>query len=146
MESGWWMSNVLQRLKCRRVHIPTVLIAEPNPVLRQLERQALSQAYCVVSTSGAEEAVRLAARHETKLDLLLTEVRLPNLFGWELTELLKLDYPRLKVVYLSSFVNSDVKARTRSSVLVVVDESRFSPVRIRQAVHDTLGMETVTAA
>src|SRR5262249_605956 len=53
-------------------HIETILIAEPDQMLRRLEFRALSP-YRIVQTSGAEEAVQIAARHETELDLLLTE-------------------------------------------------------------------------
>ena len=85
----------------------TILIAEPDPVLRQLECRALSRDYEIVSTDSAEEAVRTAAQHETEIDLLLTEAQLPRVEGWELAELVKLDYPDLKVVYLSGFTDAD---------------------------------------
>jgi two-component system, cell cycle sensor histidine kinase and response regulator CckA len=98
-------------------HTDTILIAEPDPMLRQLECRALSPNYEIVSTDSAEEAVRTAARHETEIDLLLTEAQLPRVDGWELAELVKLDYPDLKVVYLSGLTDGD---------------------RLRQAVRDAL--------
>jgi two-component system cell cycle sensor histidine kinase/response regulator CckA len=116
----------------------TVLIAEPDQTLCRLESRALSPEYQIVQAFSGEEAVRIAARHETPLDLLLTEVRLPRMDGWELSELLKLDYPNLKVVYLSSFVDAAVKAHTRPSKIIVLEKSRFSPSRLRRAVHETL--------
>jgi two-component system, cell cycle sensor histidine kinase and response regulator CckA len=121
--------------------VPTVLIAEPNPSLRQLECQALSRDYRVVRTSGAEEAIRTAARHEIELDLLLTEICLPNLNGWDLTELLRLDYPNFKVIYLASSINPEMKAHTRSATVVLMDERRFNPTRLRRAVQATLGVQ-----
>ena len=80
------------------LHTDTVLIAEPDQALRRLEYRALSGKYRIIQTASVEEAVRIAARHTTGIDLLVTEMRLPHGFGWELTELLKLDYPDLKVV------------------------------------------------
>jgi CheY-like chemotaxis protein len=68
---------------------------------------------------------------------LVTEVRLPHSFGWELTELLKLDYPDLKVVYTSSSVDAEIRARTYPSI-VVVHDNPFRPDRLRQAVRDAL--------
>ena len=116
----------------------TILIAEPDQTLRRMECRALSPKYQIVQTFSPEEAVRIAARHETELDLLLTEVRLPHMEGWELTELLKLDYPNLKVVYVSSSIDAAVKAHTRPSTVIVLEKNRFSPGRLRQAIHDTL--------
>jgi hypothetical protein len=58
---------------------------------------------------------------------------------WRLyTELLKLDYPNLEVVYVSSSIDAAVKAHTRPSTVIVLEKNRFSAGRLRQAVHDTL--------
>ena len=118
-------------------HTDTILIAEPDPVLRRLECRALSGKYRIIQTPSVEEAVRTAARHTTEIDLLVTEVRLPHRFGWELTQLLKLDYPDLKVVYTSSSVDAEIRARTYPSIVVVLDNP-FRPDRLRQAVRDVL--------
>jgi two-component system cell cycle sensor histidine kinase/response regulator CckA len=120
-----------------RWHTDTILIAEPDQMLRRLECRALSP-YQIVQTSSAEEAVQVAARHETELDLLLTEVRLPHMDGWELTELLKLDYPSLQLVYLSNSIDAEIRARTRPFLVVVLERNRFCPGRLRRAVRDVL--------
>jgi two-component system cell cycle sensor histidine kinase/response regulator CckA len=118
-------------------HTDTILIAEPDQALRQLECRALSGKYRIIQTARVEEAVRIAARHATEIDLLVTAVQLPHRFGWELTQLLKLDYPDLKVVYTSSSVDAEIRARTYPSIVVVLDNP-FRPDRLRQAVHDEL--------
>ena len=118
-------------------HTDTILIAEPDQVLRKLEYRALSAKYRIIQTPSVEEAVRTAARHAPKIDLLLTEMRLPHSFGWELTELLKLDYPDLKVIYMSSTVDAELRARNYPSTVVVL-ENPFPSERLRQAVHEVL--------
>ena len=118
-------------------HTDTILIAEPDQVLRRLEYRALSGKYRIIQTSSFEEAVRTAAQHTTKIDLLVTGVRLPHRFGWELTQLLKLDYPDLKVVYTSSSANAQIGARTYPSIVIVLDNP-FRTDRLRQAVRDAL--------
>jgi CheY-like chemotaxis protein len=67
----------------------------------------------------------------------LTEVRLPRVDGWELTELLKLDYPDLQVVYLSSFFNAEIRSHIRSSRVVVL-ENPFRPDHLQKVVRDVL--------
>ena len=118
-------------------HTNTILIAEPDQFLRRLECHALSGKYRIIQTSSVEEAVRIAARHTAKIDLLVTEVRLLHRFGWELAQLLKLDYPDLKAVYTSSSVDAEIRSRTYPSIVVVFDNP-FRPDRLRQAVHDAL--------
>jgi CheY-like chemotaxis protein len=140
--SGWRSIGIVklaQGLKLKFTpHTDTILIAEPDPMLRRLESRALSSEYQIVQTSSAEEAVRIAARHETELDLLLTEVRLPRIDGRELTELLRLDYPNLRVVYLSNSIDAEIRARTRPSMVFVLEKDRFYPSRLRQAIRNVL--------
>lgn len=140
--TGWRpiaIVKLAQRLKKKFAsRTDTILIAEPDRLLRRLESRALSSDYQVVQTSTAEEAVRIAARHETDFDLLLTEVRLPHIDGWELTELLRLDYPNLKVVYLSNSIDREIRARTRPSQVFMLEKNRFCPGRLRQTVRKVL--------
>jgi two-component system, cell cycle sensor histidine kinase and response regulator CckA len=118
-------------------HTDTILITDPDQARRRLECHALSGKYRIIQTSSVEEAVRTAARHSTKIDLLLTDVRLPHRFGWELMQLLKLDYPDLKVVYTSSSIDAEIRVHTYPSIVVVLDNP-FRPDRLRQAVRDAL--------
>jgi two-component system cell cycle sensor histidine kinase/response regulator CckA len=133
------MGKLLQALRRRfSSRSNTILIAESDQMLRRLECRALSPQYRIVQTSSHEDAVRIAAKHKMELDLLLTQVRFPRMDGWDLTELLKLDYPSLEVVYVSSSIDAAVKAHTRPSTVIVLEKNRFSPGRLRQAVHDAL--------
>jgi CheY-like chemotaxis protein len=119
----------------------TVLIVEPDPVLRHLEESALARKYKILQTSGPEEAVRVAARHRTKLDLLLTTVRFPHMDGWELTELLKLDYPKLKAIYVSASMETS-RGGTHPCAVIVLVKDQFSANLLLQAVQDTLEAPT----
>ena len=116
----------------------TILIVEPDQVLRLMEASALSAKYKVVQAASPEEAVRAAAHHQSEFDLLLAPVRFRNMDGWELMELLKLDYPNLKVIYVSGSINTSLKAHTSTKTANILDENGFSPGRLLQAVHDTL--------
>ena len=133
------MVKLIQALRRRfSSRTNTILIAESDQTLRRLECGALSPQYQVVQTSSPEDAVRMAAKHKMQLDLLLTRVRFPRMDGWDLTELLKLDYPNLEVVYVSSSIDAAVRAHTRPSTVIVLEKNRFSAGRLRQAVHDAL--------
>ncbi len=125
-------------------HTETILVTEPDQVIRQLVcRVLVPEGYRIVQTCSAEDAVRTAARHEIEVDLLLTEARLPCLFGWELADLLKLDYPKLKVIYMSGFVDAAIRARARRSRVVVL-QNPFRGDRLRQAVHEVLDRQKNT--
>ena len=120
-----------------RLQRSTILVVQHDPVTRQLLSRSLRPSYRILQAGSAEEAVRIAAQHERDIDLLLTEVRLPQLFGWELLELLALDYPKLKAVYVSKSIDPEIRLRTRRQKVLVL-ESPFQDSPLRQAVSEAL--------
>ena len=116
----------------------TILVVEHDHVIRQLLSQSLRPDYRTVETASGEEAVKLAAQHRREIDLLLTEVRLPRLFGWELMELLTLDYPNLKVVYVSKSMDPEIRSQARRRNILVL-EHPFPGDFLRQVVREELG-------
>lgn len=121
-----------------RSHKPTILVAEHDGVIRQLLTRSLRPAYHIVQACSAHDAVRTAAQHHKEIDLLLTEARLPGPFdGWQLLELLKLDYPKLKVVYISKSTDPEIKRQTRLNKVLLL-EHPFPNERLWKAVRETL--------
>ena len=79
-----------------------VLVVENNRSLRKLLAEVLrEQCHYTIEAADGAEAVRIGARYRDEIHQLITAVRLPDLIGWELVELLRLDYPTLDVVYLA---------------------------------------------
>jgi CheY-like chemotaxis protein len=115
----------------------TILVVEHDLVTRQLLSRSLRPSYRILQAGSAEEAVRISAQHRRHIDLLLTDVRLPQLFGWELLELLALDYPKLKVVYVSKSIDSEIRPHTRRQKTLVL-ENPFRGSSVRQAVSEAL--------
>ena len=78
-----------------------ILVAEGDPAMRKdLVDVLRHQHYRTMEACDGTEAVRKGARRQ--IDLLMTGLRLPDLVGWELVELLRLDHPALAVVYIAS--------------------------------------------
>lgn len=120
-------------------HAETILVAEHDQTLRQLVcRVLLLAGYRTVQACGAREALGTAARHESEIDLLLTEVALPGLYGWQLAELLKLDYPKLKVMFIADGIDDEGITIAGVSEPVLFKKS-FRCDDLLQAVRNALG-------
>jgi two-component system cell cycle sensor histidine kinase/response regulator CckA len=80
----------------------TVLLVEDDPSLRRLAERVLAKlGYDVVVAAGAESALTLGGDLRTAIDLLITDVFMPNVGGAELAERLSTLRPGLKVLYIS---------------------------------------------
>jgi two-component system cell cycle sensor histidine kinase/response regulator CckA len=87
----------------------TVLVVEDEEIVRRLVRQLLSsQGYTVLEAERGAAALRLCAEYEPPIDLLLTDVVMPEMSGRELAEHMALVRPTTKVLYMSGYTDDAV--------------------------------------
>jgi len=83
----------------------TILYVEDEPLIRELAQLYLEgRGYTVLLAASGPDALRVWQEHQAKIDLLLTDVVMPNgMSGWKLAEHLLRDNPNLKVIYTSGY-------------------------------------------
>ncbi len=82
----------------------TVLFVEDEPSLQKLGTKILERlGYRVLTTSNPMHAIELADNHSGEIDLLLTDVIMPEMNGRDLADTLKAQYPNLKILFLSGY-------------------------------------------
>jgi PAS domain S-box-containing protein len=87
----------------------TVLVAEDEDAVRSLVRQTLARLGCaVLEAADGPAALRVAAGHADRIDLLLTDVIMPGMGGPELAKQLLKERPGLKVVFMSGYAESAI--------------------------------------
>jgi len=92
----------------RRVGGQTVLVVEDADGLRDLTKRLLEpQGYTVLLAANAEEACRLFDENPS-IDLLLTDVVMPDASGPELVKQLMERRPALKVIYMSGYTDEAI--------------------------------------
>jgi two-component system, cell cycle sensor histidine kinase and response regulator CckA len=87
----------------------TILIVDDERAVRELVAAALSRAGFHVRTAcSAEEALVLEEKHP--VDLLVTDVILPNLNGAELAERIRQRSPNTRVLFMSGYTGNALTA------------------------------------
>ena len=80
----------------------TILVAEDEHLVRQLTCALLrEEGYQVLEASDGQGALKLASRHQGPINLLLTDVTMPQMGGVELGRELQKKFPGLAVLYMS---------------------------------------------
>jgi two-component system cell cycle sensor histidine kinase/response regulator CckA len=80
----------------------SILVAEDDPlVLGVIERLLAEQGHDVLTARNGAEALRLALAG--RVDLLVTDVRMPVMDGWELSAQMRDRWPRLPVLFVSGY-------------------------------------------
>ena len=84
----------------------TILLAEDEPLVREYAAQALTTyGYSVLEARDGPEALQIAARHNGRIDLLLTDVAMPAMSGTALAEQMRAIWPSTKVVFVSGYTD-----------------------------------------
>jgi CheY-like chemotaxis protein len=86
-----------------------VLVAEDDDQVRAVVRRVLARAgYRVIEARSGGEALALAERHGDAIDLLVTDVVMPEMGGPELGAALKSRRPKLRLLYMSGYTDDSV--------------------------------------
>lgn len=82
----------------------TLLLVEDEPsILNMIKSMLEIQGYTVLASTKPQEAIRLARENPDGIDLLLTDVVMPEMNGRELTKQLHDFYPQMKTLYMSGY-------------------------------------------
>ncbi len=88
----------------------TILVVEDDKTLRELTVELLrNSGYRVIEAKDGEDALKIMAASETKIDLLLTEVIMPEKSGPELVKLVEKGHPKTHFVFMSGYSDDMVK-------------------------------------
>jgi two-component system cell cycle sensor histidine kinase/response regulator CckA len=85
----------------------TVLVVEDQDDVRKLTCAVLTRfGYKVLHAANGHEALQLCQRHDGKLDLLLTDVVMPEMTGRDLADRIVGLRPGIRVVYMSGYTGN----------------------------------------
>jgi len=115
----------------------TVLVVEDSDDLREIVERILTQSgYQVMVAADGVEAVAISRKFAGHIDLLLTDVVMPNMQGNELAPLLVEARPDLRVLYMSGFAQPSLAANgTLPPELALLDKPFNEPTllaRVRE--------------
>jgi PAS domain S-box-containing protein len=90
----------------------TVLVVEDEDAVRNLAVKMLHKLeYAVLAAGTPAEALRLAAEHGEDIDLLITDVVMPQMNGRDLVEQLSALYPQISTLFMSGYTANVIAHR-----------------------------------
>jgi PAS domain S-box-containing protein len=105
----------------------TILLVEDEQALREVTRRILTGAgYRVLVAEHGPEALRVAAEHEGDIDLLLSDVVMPQMPGPELARQLVEQRPGVRVLLMSGFAQPILDSGGHLDEGTVLMEKPFS--------------------
>lgn len=86
--------------------------------LKYMRRLLEGEGYRVLGAQDGAEAVALHRRHSNEIDLVVLDLRLPKLNGWDALQEMKKEDPCLKALVASAYVTPEVKSAIENGELL----------------------------
>ncbi|MFO8071798.1 MAG: PAS domain S-box protein [Polyangia bacterium] len=87
----------------------TVLVVEDEQMVRRIaERVLRASGYRVLSAANAGEALLICEQHDGEIDLVLTDMVMPQMSGEQLAERLAERWPKIRVLYMSGYTGDEI--------------------------------------
>ena len=120
----------------------TILLCEDEESVRRLLARTLAtQGYEVLEARHGEEALSLASRSEA-FNLLVTDVNMPRMNGFELSKTLKASHPDLGVLYITGYSGLPIQDQIRHSGDRILNKP-FAPAELLSVVGEMLNKLTM---
>jgi PAS domain S-box-containing protein len=117
----------------------TILLVEDEDVVRGLTRKILMQAgYNVLDAQSGQEAIRLCRAHAGPIDMLLTDVVMPEISGKEVADRLLELRPSIRVLFMSGYTDEAIVQHGVLDANVKFIQKPFTWVALTRKVREVL--------
>jgi two-component system, cell cycle sensor histidine kinase and response regulator CckA len=133
-------SRMVQEVRDTSSGGETILLVENDPAVRRMAAEVLySAGYRVLAAPSSADALRIGAKHEGRLDLLLTDVVMSGVTGPELARRFLFQFPRIRIVYMSGRAQGAIEMRGVRGRTVRVLRKPFTRETLARSVREALG-------
>ncbi len=112
----------------------TILLVEDEEFLRHVLIDLLTQlGYQVLGAANGKEALTLAEAYTSKIDVLITDLSMPELAGPELEQALRGSRPNLKVIFVSGGAQDVSALKPGATLLLKPFTIKMLSAKVREA-------------
>jgi two-component system cell cycle sensor histidine kinase/response regulator CckA len=102
--------------------------------------------YRVLEARTGVEGLRKAEQADGGIDLLLSDMLLPELSGYDLAVRLRAMFPEMRIILMTGYVEGEIVQRCIEELNAKFLDKPFQPSQLRQAVRDALSAPSSQAA
>ena len=116
-----------------------ILLVEDDDQIRNLIRMLLTNnGYSVLEARNGREGLDVAESEGNKIDLLLSDMLLPELSGFDLAQKVIERNPTMKILFMTGYVEGDIVQRCISELGASFLDKPFQPNVLLSRVHEAI--------
>jgi two-component system, cell cycle sensor histidine kinase and response regulator CckA len=117
-----------------------ILLVEDDEMVREITKDILEEiGYTVLAANNPQEAVALCENRDTAIDLLLTDVVMPEMSGKELGNRIAAIRPGIKVLFMSGYTSNVIAHRGVLEKGVHFIQKPFRIKDLARKIHELIG-------
>jgi CheY-like chemotaxis protein len=120
----------------------TILLVEDEADVRCLVCEVLQQhGYTVLTSAQPQDALEICETHAGLIDLLLTDVVLPQMSGRDLAERIGLARPHIRVLFMSGYTENAMLGAGIPGSEEAFLKKPFTPAMLTQKIREVLDVQ-----
>jgi PAS domain S-box-containing protein len=113
----------------------TILFVEDETHQLNLMQKHLEAAgHRVLTAKDGSDAVQTYIQHKQEIDLVVMDLGLPKLNGWEAYKMMKEADPNVRVIFATGFISPEIEAHLNTGELSAVMTKPYTPSEMRQKI------------
>jgi CheY-like chemotaxis protein len=116
-----------------------ILVVEDEEALREVARRIFARnGYHVITATSGPEAIEIVRTYQGDIDLLVTDVVMPQMLGKEVSEQIRAIRPDIEVLFMSGYARRVLTSQGMLDPNVALVEKPFSEVELMEAAAQVL--------
>jgi len=117
----------------------TILLVEDETMVRELAADILrEQGYHILEASRGEQALEKSKNYRGNIELMITDVVMPGMSGKELAKRLKIERPKMKILFISGYSDEVVTRKGTKQEKFEFLQKPFLPDKFLDCVRNLL--------
>lgn len=119
----------------------TLLLVEDDAQVRGLVRTILADQHLrILEASTGAEGLRIAHEASVPVDVLLTDMLLPELSGYDLALQLREKFPAMRIIMMTGYIEGDIVQRGISELHADFLDKPFQPAELKRLVTEAIAL------
>ena len=121
----------------------TILLVEDEPAILKMTRMMLERkGYTVLSAATPAEAVKKAKNYSNAIDLLMTDVVMPEMNGRDLAEHITTLYPNIQLLFMSGYTANVIAQKGFLDEELAFIQKPFSTIDLAEKLREVLNISS----
>jgi len=123
--------------------LETILLVEDEPQICAVLAEALSaHGYRILVASGGDEALFLFEQNATSIQLVVSDVDMPGMSGYDLAQRLKAIRTEVRIIFISGYAEEQLAPARETGLVAAFLSKPFSPQTLTRTIREVLTRQT----